>query len=379
MTGFKVKQKLQIIVLMMIAAGVVYASVTGPDARYTNAPGDVGNCVSCHDTFHEANVGPGSVALNNVPTVYEPGEQYTLTITVQQAGRQRYGFQLTAIDSSGNRIGAFAPIDGNTQINSQTGLGNRQYIQHQQVGTFPTGGGSRTWQVRWTAPNEDEGTARFYVSGNAANGDGTNQGDYIYTNIAVSESETTVVNVSLLTDPAGLTLIPGEKFLIDWSATNIANVDSYELRYSTDDGMTFPITNLIFSTTDPEKTDAEWTVPDKFSTQARIRVLAATKSGSAVEKLSGKFTINGTAPAGPRITSVTQKGNKLIVVGDGFVTTSVVEMDGEPQKTKNNAGSATKLKVKKAVQKITLGDTVMLVVKNPDGTMSQPFAFTRLL
>ena len=38
--------------------------------------------------------------------------------------------------------------------------------------------------VNWTAPSSASvGTIRFNVAGNAANGDITNQGDYIYTNV----------------------------------------------------------------------------------------------------------------------------------------------------------------------------------------------------
>ncbi|MCI0485219.1 MAG: hypothetical protein L0229_01200 [Blastocatellia bacterium] len=379
MFKFTFKQKLQAVILVSIVTIVAYASVTGPEPRYTNAPGDLGNCVSCHDTFHEANVGSGSVTIDNVPAVYEPGEQYTLVVTVQQAGRQRFGFQLTAIDLDGNRIGTLEPINNSTQVNPLTGFGNRQYIQHSESGTFPTGQSSRTWQFRWKAPVDDEGVVRFYISGNAANGDGTNQNDHIYTTSTLAESPTTVVTVELLTDPEGQVLEPDTHFLIDWSATNISNVDSYELRYSTDDGATFPITNLIFSTTDPDVTEFDWTVPDKFSTNARIRVLAATQAGSAVEVLSGKFTINGSGATIPIITGGQVKGNKLFVFGDNFVNGSKVYMDDVPQKTKNGSGSATKLKVKKAGNNISPGQTVILVVHNPDGTVSEPFEFTRPL
>src|SRR4029453_17658900 len=45
------------------------------------------------------------------------------------------------------------------------------------------GSGSATFTVNWTAPaSASAGTVRFNVAGNAANGDFTNQGDFIYTN-----------------------------------------------------------------------------------------------------------------------------------------------------------------------------------------------------
>ncbi len=380
MFSFRIRRKLQAVIFILISAAVAYGYVTGPDARYTGAPGDIGSCVQCHDTFHEANMGPGSVTISGNPAVYEPDMQYVINVTVQQPNRQRYGFQLTAIDKDGNRIGTLSSIDNFTQVHAMTGAGGRQYIEHTQAGTVPLVSGSRTFQIRWTAPDTDKGYVKFFFAGNAANGDGTNQNDYIYTNSALTDSPTTVVNVSLLTNPAGLNFEPGAKFVIDWTATNHSNVESYEVRYSTDDGATFPITNLIFSTTNPDQTSVEWTVPDVSTNQARIRVLAATKAGAAVEIKSGQFAINGTASGTlPTIISVKQKGKKLIITGANFQQGAKVEMDDVDQKTKNAMDFSHVLKCKNAGLSINPGDTVTLVVRNPDETKSAPFTFTRPL
>src|SRR5262249_21191902 len=152
----------------------VYAKSEGPDPGYTGAPGDLGDCTACHDTFVTANVGAGRVTIGSNPQVYQPGQSYTLTVAVQdpQSARRRWGFQMTAIDSSGGTAGSFASLDGNTQTMTGGPL-NRQYIEHTQVGTFMGTTGGHTWQVRWTAPNSDVGTVRFFAAGNGANGDGT--------------------------------------------------------------------------------------------------------------------------------------------------------------------------------------------------------------
>ncbi|HXG63469.1 MAG TPA: choice-of-anchor V domain-containing protein [Blastocatellia bacterium] len=372
------KQKIQAVIVVLAAALIAYANSTGPEARYTGAPGDLGSCVNCHDTFERPNVGPGNVEIGGQPVVYEPGRDYTLTVTVQQNNRTRYGFQLTAIDKDGARAGTFAPLNGDTQLNVLTGANGRQYIQHTSQGTNPTTSGRRIWQVRWTAPATDIGTVRFFVAGNAANGDGTNQNDYIYTNSAFSESETTLVTLTLDSDPSGQELEPGSKYIIDWSATNTSNVDSYELRYSTDDGATFPITNLIFSTTDPDITEYEWAVPDVASTSVRLRLQGATKAGALVGPiLSGKFSINGTGTPTPRITSARVDGKKLFVSGENFQQGAIVEMNGVDQKTKNEEDFSRELKCKKAGKKINPGDTVDLVVRNPDGARSAVFPYTR--
>src|SRR5690242_11894754 len=104
------KQRIQAVAVILFTSVVAYAKITGPDAGYTDAPGDLGNCTACHDTFEFPNVGPGSINLSGAPAIYNPGQQYTLSVTVQQNNRHRFGFQLTAIDESGNRAGTLAPV-----------------------------------------------------------------------------------------------------------------------------------------------------------------------------------------------------------------------------------------------------------------------------
>jgi hypothetical protein len=374
-----VKKKVQAVVLMLVASVVAYASASGPEPGYTGAPADIGNCTHCHDTYEVANVGPGSVRIDNAPNVYTPGQDYTLRVTVQQAGRSRFGFQLTALDKNANRAGALAPLDGTTQVLGQTGFGGRQYIEHSVSGTLASAAGSKTWQVRWTAPDTDIGPVILYVAGNAANNDGTNQGDYIYTNRVASDSATSVVTVSLQSHPGGMTLQAGSVFDISWLTTGASNIDNIELRYSTDGGATFPISNLVFFTSDPSVTSYQWTVPNTPTTQAKLRVRVGKKSGDAVEVITPTFTIlpgtGGSSP--PEITGATVSGKKLYVTGSNFAMGAVVLLNGSEQKTANEDDFAHMLKCKKAGKKIDVGVPVTLQVKNPDGTVSDSFSFTR--
>ena len=376
------KQRIQALVVVLFTAVVAYAKITGPDAGYTNAPGDIGNCVFCHDTYHEANVGSGSVRVEGGPIngVYQPGQQYTLTVTAQQGSRQRYGFQLTAVDLNGNRGGTLSGISSDTQVNPETGAGGRQYIEHTEVGTTPTGAGSRTWQIRWTAPATDIGTVRYFVAGNCANGDGTNQNDYIYTNSAVADSPTSAVTVTLQSQLGGLVLPAGSHYVINWTVTGLSNIDNVELRYSTDDGMTFPITNLMFSTTNAQTTSYDWTVPNTPTTQARLRIAIGKKSGdAATPAVSGRFTIAGGSSSAPppSIFSVTASGKKLYVYGENFMMGAVIEVNGVEKGTNNEEDSSHALRSKKGAKKIDIGETVTVTVRNPDGARSAPFGFTR--
>jgi hypothetical protein len=372
------KEKLQGLVVILFVTIVAYAKITGPDAKYTNAPGDLGNCTSCHDEFHDPNVGPGSVRMTNVPTVYNPGQQYTVNVIVQQNNRQRFGYQLTVVDQNGNRAGTLAPQSSDSQVNQETGAGGRQYIEHTEIGTFPNGANSRTWQVRWTAPSSDVGTVRFWFAGNAANGDGTNQGDYIYTSSTSSDSPTSVVTVALQTQPGGMVLPGGSHFIINWALTGESNIDNIELRYSTDDGATFPINNLILATTNASTTSFDWTVPNTPTTHGLLRILVGKKSGDSVQALSGGFTITGSGnEVLPDIDDAIVKGKKLLVFGQNFAMGAVVEVDGVEQATLNDEDFSHLLRCKKAGKKIAAGSTVNLTVRNPDGSVSAPFSFTK--
>ena len=383
MFKMKLKRKVQALVTVLVIAFTAYASATGPEAAYTSAPGDIGSCVNCHDTFVNPNVGPGTIALSGQPAIYEPGRQYTVTVTVTQAGRQKYGFQLTAIDTNGNRAGTLAPLNSETQVNFQTGTGGRQYIQHTQQGTSPTIGNGRTWQVRWTAPDSDIGAVRFFFSGNAANGDGTNQGDYIYTRVDYTQSATSNVTVALA-EPllSGQTLNAGAVQRINWNVTGASNVALIEARYSTDDGDTFPITQLAFSTQSAAATGFDWTVPNVTSSTVKLRVQVSTKTGLPVEVFSGSFAIqgDGNPPTNrPTVNRVELTGKKLRLYGFNFQEGAKVFMNGEKQKTANGEIITEQLVCKKAGNWIVPGTTVSLVVKNPDGSQSDEVLFTRPL
>lgn len=356
-----------------------YAKSTGPDEGYTGAPGDHGDCTSCHDTFQFANVGPGSVTVSQTPAIYQPGASYTLNVVIQDPQARRWGFQLTALDGAGHRAGTFTPLGSDTQI-ATTGspVMDREYIEHTQLGTFPGSSSGHTWQVQWTAPSTDAGTVRFFVAGNAANNDGTNQGDYIYTSSVTSESPTSNITLTLLSDPSGQTLPAGSSYTINWSVANTSNIDSYELRYSTDDGVSFPITNLIFSTTNPDTTTTAWTVPNVTTPTARIRLLAATKSGSAFTVISGRFSIEAGSSGPPAINSVTESGNRVVVTGENFQRGAIVQVNGQNQATKNLSDFSHNLLCKKAGKHIAPGSTVMLTVTNPDGSTSEGYPYQRL-
>ena len=173
-----------------------------PAAKAGDPPGN-GTCAECH--FGGLNTGDGSLSIS-APAAYMPGQQYTITVTLQDPGQTRWGFELTALTSAFQMAGSLASAD--TLTKTQVFF-LKTYVSHtsnginNQLGTSPLpndgtywqlADGPASWTFRWTAPPSGTGTVTFYAAGNAANGNGTNgAGDFIYTKTATSQEAVTAV------------------------------------------------------------------------------------------------------------------------------------------------------------------------------------------
>jgi hypothetical protein len=159
------------------------AASAGPSASHTSAPGE-DNCTSCHTDF-TVNSGTGSLSFTGLPVNYVPGTSYNITATVTSADALIYGFQTTSIDSAGRQRGTYSlPTTSPVQVRTNDGIVNgnqRSYVSHTVDGTIPTSFGFKSWNFTWNAPMTRVGRVSFYLAGNAANGDGGNSGDRIYT------------------------------------------------------------------------------------------------------------------------------------------------------------------------------------------------------
>lgn len=103
-------------------------------------------------------------------TAYEPGEDYTLRISIAASGTPtRYGFQTVALmGTNDENAGEFdsAPIGF-----SKVTLSNRVYVEHNSPRT------NDFLEIKWEAPAAGSGDVRFYAAGIAANGNGSTSGD----------------------------------------------------------------------------------------------------------------------------------------------------------------------------------------------------------
>lgn len=170
------------VILMSTMVVVLYAFSTGPPPGHTGGFGEP-TCQACHD------FGPSDGTFNilGVPDQYTPGEVYPITVEISQSGQVRWGFQLAArFQADGSQAGTLEVIDPDlTQIMEQAGI---QYIEHTSLGTMNgTPDGPVSWTFNWIAPDTPSDTVQFNAAGNAANGDGTQFGDFIYTDEVTSD------------------------------------------------------------------------------------------------------------------------------------------------------------------------------------------------
>ncbi|MCX6632321.1 MAG: hypothetical protein NTW28_32320 [Candidatus Solibacter sp.] len=186
----KVLSYLAAAMLTGIAPIAVFGHSYGPATRVTGAPGDNARaCTQCHATS-ALNSGTGSVKiLLQSGAFYIPGVKQRVAVQVADAVQQRWGFELTArlnSDLEKSQAGDFNPVDNMTQVICDDSApkpcaSGPSYIQQTAAGTRNGTKGSVTFQFDWTPPATNAGPVTFYVAGNAADGNGTNTGDFIYT------------------------------------------------------------------------------------------------------------------------------------------------------------------------------------------------------
>lgn len=135
------------------------------------------SCHACH--FHEElNAAPGSVTITGVPERFTPGQRYTITVTLTRSEMKRAGFQLTArFKESGAQAGLMTSEGAHVSIDTQGGI---QYAGQKREGAVAESAGTARWTVMWTAPDPG-GPVVFHVAANAANGNASADGDFIYT------------------------------------------------------------------------------------------------------------------------------------------------------------------------------------------------------
>lgn len=147
---------------------------SGSPGGRTGSPGDNGNnCTACHSGTPQ---NASDWISTDIPgNGYVGGETYMVSATGTHTGVSRFGFELTAEDQNGNKVGT---IQVTNSTENQL-ANNGKSITHTSQGITPSGD-SKTWDFEWTAPEDVPGDITFYAAFNAANGNGGTSGDVIY-------------------------------------------------------------------------------------------------------------------------------------------------------------------------------------------------------
>ena len=164
------------------------ANQSGSPGGKTGSPGDNGNsCTDCHSGTPQ---NPGNWITSNVGSGgYINGQTYTIIATGTKTGVAKFGFELTAEDEQGNKVGTFT-ITNPTETKLING---NKSVTHTVNGVTPTGN-TKSWSVDYKVPAGITGDVTFYAAFNGANGNGGTSGDQIYLSQLTINQDVTAID-----------------------------------------------------------------------------------------------------------------------------------------------------------------------------------------
>ncbi|MES2630291.1 MAG: choice-of-anchor V domain-containing protein [Bacteroidota bacterium] len=289
----------------------------GSPGGYSGSPSDANRtCVSCH--AGPAPIVTAGLLTSNIPADgYTPGNVYTFMINADYHGKIKYGFELSANNTSNTSIGGFI------HTTTFTKAVNGNSVTHTNSGTSAPSG-SRSWTVNWTAPALGSGKVNFYVAVNASNNSGSNAGDTILRAVLPIEERIEPCNPN----DVGVTATSSQLCQPGSTTIMVANSEtgiSYQLKNADTDAnvgaaQTGDGTTLIFNT-------------GTISTLTMYKVVA-TKNALCSFTLSTRPSVNVSANTTP-IVSV--NGITTICKGD-----SVMLISTEAQSYQWTSGQTTR-------------------------------------
>ncbi len=163
-------------------------SVTVPDRKivypehltgsFTGGFGEE-TCRSCHFDY-DLNPDGGSLSVSGIPKAISAGDSLNITITVKRNELGRAGFQLSARHENGSQAGHFDITANSRVMFSEAVADSLQYVQHSSRGSKVGDEKQNSWTINWIAPDKLNKGVIFNVTANAANGDQSEFGDFIY-------------------------------------------------------------------------------------------------------------------------------------------------------------------------------------------------------
>lgn len=170
--------------LATVAAAPSLFHATTPPAGMTGGFGEQ-SCVFCH-IGSDVNAFGGSVRLEGLPSAWEPGREYVITIDLRADETAIAGFQLAARylegEARGRPAGVLEPVDSRTAVSDSLGVA---YLHQTEAGSATHNPSGARWSFGWRAPSANaagaDATVVFHVAANSGNGDNSPLGDLVYT------------------------------------------------------------------------------------------------------------------------------------------------------------------------------------------------------
>jgi hypothetical protein len=154
----------------------------GPPPGHTGGFGEP-TCLVCHQG-EPLNAPGGELVLEGLPSVYQPGRVYELTVRLLHPGLRAAGFQLASRVALGERSGAQAGVLSARGAGVAVTADQRlmvSYAHHADAASGLARPGEARWSLRWQAPRRAVGPVAVHLVANAADDDSSPLGDFIYT------------------------------------------------------------------------------------------------------------------------------------------------------------------------------------------------------
>ena len=164
---------------------ITYSNPSGAPERCSGSPFDGQTCANSNCHTGTASVRAGMITSTVPASGYIPSTVYTFTVSITQAGINKFGFAISPQNATGNVIGTLALT--NTAETQMKSSGN--YVTHRTAGN--SGVNTKSWSFNWTAPSVGTGSVPFYASVMAANNNTTELGDLTFTDVLTVQEDIT--------------------------------------------------------------------------------------------------------------------------------------------------------------------------------------------
>ncbi|MEZ4688487.1 MAG: choice-of-anchor V domain-containing protein [Bacteroidia bacterium] len=170
---------LAIVLMVGLGSNLISRSAGAPAGR-SGSPIDAGTChaAGCHISGTAVNGGPGSVSITtDIPAEgFIAGQSYEITVTVEEGGKSRFGFEASVYGENTNKTAGTTVISDMARTQALNSGGNT-WVTHRFNGI--TSVDQNSFSFNWTADANND-SVTIYAVGLAANANGNNSGDLVY-------------------------------------------------------------------------------------------------------------------------------------------------------------------------------------------------------